>query len=197
MAQPPPTRPPVPRPQPVAATSPQRTTTPAQLEAMKFLVGLVEKDVPKLPEPLFISHILPILTDQSGAADLSNWLAVAGTPNRPIDVVDGIGNVLFRVPALQRTVRTVTLRDERPNYGNLVTHAELMRKNSPIAADAWLKQALDKTVPKGGVDLEPVHQLNEIFKRYNLPLLPVGPSPTEEKQVEQRAATFTGEYDDF
>jgi hypothetical protein len=197
MAQPPASRPPVTRAPITQAPSAQRTTTPAQLESMKFLVGLVDTDVPKLPEHLFIARILPILTDTTGAADLGDWLLVAGTLNRPIDVVDGVGNVLFRVPPLQRTVRTISVREERPNYGNLVTHSELMRKNSPQAADMWLRQALDRNLPQGGVDLEPVHQLNEIFKRYNLPLLPVGESPAEEKQAEERKAIFTDDLDDF
>lgn len=170
---------------------------PQEKQALLNIADLTNLEVPKLPEPLFLSHILPILQDTSGHADITNWLRVAGSLNRPIDVIDGTGNVLFRVPALQGTVQTKSERDGRIPISAIQSTAALKRRQSPIAGENYLTHALEKAVPKTKLDLEPILQLNAIFKRYNLPEIQIAHSVEVSHQAEERQIGFTGEYDDL
>lgn len=170
---------------------------PNQKQALLDIADLTKADVPKLPEPLFLSHIMPLLRDTSGKADVTNWLKVAGSLNRPIDVVDAVGNVLFRVPALQGTIPTKATRDGRIPIANIQSKAALKRQQSPIAGERYLTTALSKSVPKVKVDLTPILQLNAIFKRYDLPEIPIAHNVEVVRQAEERQVGFTGEYDDL
>lgn len=170
---------------------------PQERMAMEQILALTKNDFPKLPEPLFISHILPILCDASGKADVTAWLQVAGSLNRAIDVVDGAGNVLFRCPPLQRALPTRVARDGRPPIAEVSTQANLRRQQSPARGEAYFEQAMNARVPRTRLDLEPLLQLNAIFRRYNIPEIPIAKETELKHEAEKRGSEFTGEYDDL
>lgn len=178
---------------------------PAVREIMLRVHEATLNDVPKLPEPLFRSHILPILTDTTGKANLSNWILVAGSLNRAIDVINQNGEVLFRAPPLQGSITTKTERDERPPLGKILKDWELHRGRSPIAARKFINDALSDAVPeKQRVNLEPLRMLNKIFRYYNLALIPIPGEAAEDTKLATETPTdtqsnvdFTGDFDDI
>jgi hypothetical protein len=176
---------------------PPRPLEPGIKAAMDTIMDLTKSDVPKLPEPLFLERIMPILQDTSGKVDVEPWLLVAGTLNRPIDVVDGGGTVLFRVPALQRQLPTRTSEDRRHPLATVAAETALRMRRSPIEAEHFLEHALNARLPRAPIDLEPIKQLNEIFRRYNQPEIPLGKEIAAEIDVAERGAGFNGSVDDF
>lgn len=179
---------------------------PKVREIMMKVREVALNDVPVMPEPLFRSHILPILTDTTGKADLTNWILVAGALNRAIDVVDPhSGEILFRAPPLQGTISTKAERDTRPPLGKIMKDWELHKARSPLAAKKFLSDALDDAVPvKAQMNLEPLRMLNKVFRYYELPLITIpGEKPEDAKLATDQPddvtsnVDVTGEYDDI
>lgn len=156
------------------ALLPSPENSPAVTEAFRILAQADQVEVPKMPEQMFIEHLLPLLSAPAGQrVELDRWLDVAGTPLRPIDVVDNVtGEVLFRVPALMRTLPTVMQEEIR--YAEIISEAQAHEKVMPIQAEHYLAQQLGR-VRTGAtlLDVETAQQWNSIRKRYSLPLLPV------------------------
>lgn len=181
--------------------------TKAVTEAMDQIRQMSLTDVPQLPEHLFRKYILPIYASTTGRVNLDPWYAVAGALNRPIDVIDDIGVFLFRAPPIQGTVITNTTRPISQSVGEIVQLAELKSKISPKLGQAYLVNSLRAIAPKANMDLEPLRQLNIIFKYYrDLNLEVIGgnideiklPSAIElEAAVQERQVGFTGEYDEL
>lgn len=178
---------------------------PAVREIMLKVHNARLHDVPRLPEPLFRSHILPILIDTSGKADMGNWIAVAGSLNRAIDVVGPDGEVMFRAPPLQGTVRTRTTRTQRHPLHAIVDRWDKHKVKSPIAAEKYMRAALAASVPEPlPPDLTPVAMLNVIFRHYGLEEIKIGgkaigaENPAEqETPSDEGNVHFTDGFDDF
>ncbi len=173
---------------------------PELRKAMDQILDATDQDVPKLPEPLFIKHLLPVLTDLSGKANLSVWLDIAGSYQRPIDVIGPTGAVLFRVPALIGTIPTNTQRD--PHYGFWEVMRNYQNHNNvlPQMGRQFLDEALPRLVHRGQVNIEEAYQWNAILKRYNLPQLPLdlpARSDAATSSAVGDSEMFTGEFDEL
>lgn len=143
-------------------------------EAFRVLSQADKVEVPRMPERMFIEHLLPLLSTPAGQrVELDRWLDVAGTPLRPIDIVDNVtGEVLFRLPPLMRTLPTVFQEEMR--YSEIITETQAHERVMPIRGEAYLQQQLAR-VRTGAtlVDVDTANQWNSIRQRYGLPLLPV------------------------
>ncbi len=143
-------------------------------EAFRVLAGADEIDVPKMPEQIFVEHILPMLSAPAGAQmDMTKWLDVAGTPLRAIDVVDNVtGQPLFRLPPLMRSLPTVYQAEV--NFHSMIVDAQAHERNHPNMGERYLDRELSK-VRTGAtlMDVETAKQWNAIRARYNLPLLQI------------------------
>lgn len=183
------------------------TTTKAVSEAMEQIRQIGLTDVPQLPEYLFRKYILPIYASTTGQVNLDPWYAVAGSLNRSIDVIDEAGNILFRAPPIQGTVVTNTTRPLTQAVGEIIQLSELKSKMSPKLGQAYMTNALRAIAPKANMDLEPIRQLNIIFKYYrDLGLEVIGGNIDEiklpvaiehEAAAKERQSGFTGEYDEL
>jgi hypothetical protein len=144
-------------------------------EAFKILAQADTVEVPKVPEQLFIEHLLPMLSAPAGTkVDLTKWLDVAGTPIRPIDVVDNFtGEALFRLPALMRTLPTAFQEEMR--YAEIVMDAQARETSQhAIVAERYLGQQLGRARTGATLlDVETAKTWNNIRVRYGLPLLEV------------------------
>lgn len=143
-------------------------------EAFRQLADIDSVEVPKMPEAMFLEHILPMLSAPAGSkVDLTKWLDVAGTPIRPIDVVNNAtGEVLFRVPALMRSMPTVFQEEIR--YAEIVSETQARENIHVNVANQYLDKQL-RNVRTGAtlLDMETATAWNNIRARYGLPLLTV------------------------
>jgi hypothetical protein len=159
---------------PSNALLPVGENPPEITQAFEVLAKLGENDVPRIPESLFVQHLLPMLAAPPGTKiDLTRWLDVAGTPLRAIDIAnDATGEILFRVPPLMRSLPTVF--QQEVNYGNIIVETQARYHVHPNQADNYLQHQLAK-VKTGAtlIDMETAKQWNDIRARYNLPPLPL------------------------
>lgn len=135
---------------------------------MERLVSLSKEDVPRLPEHLFVTHLLPALTDVSGKVDLGIWLDLAGTAHRPIDVIDTSGNILFRVPPLLRSIPTTTADSPRSSMYQILHTAELKLAQHPVVGATYLKHSLESKNFNQKIDYDNIVAWNNILIRYGL-----------------------------
>jgi len=141
-------------------------TPPEVLEAMHDLTRAAKEDVPKMPEALFVSSILPILRDTSGKADLTIWSEIAGTPARPIDVVDPAGNVLFRCPPLLQSLHGNAKLGDGRTFESIIGMTKLKTEVHPRMGENYLQGQLDTVeIPSQPSDAR--EQLAAILARYD------------------------------
>lgn len=170
-----------------------KPVSPELRHAMESIAALASVDVPRLPEILFRTHLLPLLQDTSGEADLRIWQDIAGTVNRPIDVTDTQGNILFRVPALLGTVPTPTTnreRDPRSTYAEIVQMSHLKNEQHPAVGKSYLENALARKHSALPVDMDNLKQWNVVLAYYDLPLMNLGDTP-QEAAVAAKGAPIT------
>ncbi len=176
-------------------------TPPEQLDAMRQLIEDAENDVARLPEPLFVNHLLPVLVDRSGNTDVSIWLDIAGHAFRPIDVFDpATGHVLFRVPALLRRPATRVARDSRESFSSIGMNTEIQRGRHEALGETYLRTKLSQQQVDGTIDYESVRQWNAILTRYGhepVVLLSDGPSATSTSETASAAPALSDQQDDF
>ena len=142
-------------------------TPPDVLKAMKELIADGDNDMAKLPEPLFRSHLLPVLTDTSGNADLSVWLDIAGHGFRAIDVTDPVsGETLFRVPALYTPLPTRTHGDPRTSLAMISEQANNHSAQHPAIGETFLRKQLAAQQVHNRVNWDSIRTWNAILARY-------------------------------
>lgn len=142
-------------------------------DACQAIAQLAAVDVPRIPEAVFLTHLLPALSSPAGSrVDLTEWLSIAGTPLRAIDVVDQTGTVIFRVPPLMRSLPTANQNDVA--YSEIVGDSLLQENIHPNLGQASLDKKL-RNVRTGAtlLDVDTAKQWNAIRARYNLSLLPI------------------------
>lgn len=142
-------------------------TPPETLKAMMQLIEDGKNDVARLPEPLFVSHLLPVLTDRSGEVDVSIWMDIAGHGFRPIDVYNPATNeVLFRVPALYARIPTESKFDSRRSLTMVVQEAGQRSMQHPAIGQTFLRMQLNNREVQGNINWDQVRQWNAILARY-------------------------------
>lgn len=147
-------------------------TSPQLMTAMKEIMSWTEKDVPKVPEAVFIEHMLPILVNTTAPQDLSWWMQIAGSLHRPIDVVGHNDEVLFRVPALQNRPAPPPLNSGRNSVFETMAVARQKNDVIPGHGDHYLKNTLRHRVEPVKSSRASLVEWNAIRARYGYP--PVG-----------------------
>ena len=169
------------------------------LGAMEDLARITEKDAARIPEPVFVQHILPMLTNYSGNQDLTRWQQVAGHVMRPLEVFDPrTQETLFRVPPILRKIdREFTGRGRQSAYEILQT-AEQKRKVVPRLGDAHIRNHLGSRIEHVPVDPQDIYQWNSILKRYGYePVVKKEKAPESTDESSDTDPSFVQEYDDL
>jgi hypothetical protein len=168
---------------------------------MKTLLGAAESEIPKLPEPLFHEYILPLLVSKvdnpDERVDLTVWQDLAGSLNRPIDVIDSSGNVIFRCPALMRTLPTNTHRNPRESLSEIVANAKVREHQFPGMGRTFFANAVEDKIPTQELNVAPLLMLNKIFAYYGLPLIKVAEDKVLDVEAEERSSIFDGGLDEY
>lgn len=171
------------------------------VENMEFLNQLTKDDAAKLPEPIFVEHLLPVLANREGNQGLQRWQEIAGHVMRPIDVVDPKnGEVLFRVPPILRSINEEFTGRGASSAFEIVRVAEQKRKVIPAMGDAHIRANLVERVRHIPAHADSVIRWNEILKRYGYP--PILKMDTSENDVKEDGESVSSDieidgYDDF
>ena len=155
------------------ALIPPREMPADVVTACEAIAQMAATDVPRIPEAVFLTALLPALSSPPGTrADFTAWLDIAGTPLRAIDVVGNDGAVLFRVPPLMRSLPTAHQKDIA--FFDIVQESILKGEVHPNMGEKALDDRLrDLRTGATLLDIETARQWNSIRARYNLSLLPI------------------------
>lgn len=161
--------------------------------------SLAESPNPSIQESQFIAEFLPMFSadprNVEGKIFVNAWINISNSPFAEVDVMRG-NERLFTVPPILHTPESLlSVLDKSEAYKN-ITQAALKYNVMPKLGEAHMQRWMDGTIPKQEVAFEHVRRWNDIFKRYNLPTIPL----PDDKQVQEKPATADlggFEYEDF
>lgn len=166
-------------------------------KAMEQITLLTQSEVPRVPEHLFVRHVLPIMTDQSGEVDVSVWLDLAGTVNRPMDVVDAAGEVLFRVPPMMSHIPTRINTSAMQAINRVVLESKLKSEQHPRMGEVALQVGLQRHQPVRRADVVTARVWNTILVRYGYqPVGDIGTALVETPTAPASDKPIFGDVDD-
>jgi hypothetical protein len=149
-----------------------RRTLEDSLEGMSFLQQLTQDVAAKIPEPLFVEHLLPILANRDGRQSLVRWQQVAGSVMRPLDVYDPRDSkVLFRVPAILRQLNDTVINLSGRSTYEIIATVEKKRQIIPAIGDRYLQAHLTNRIEGLPANVKDVLAWNAILVRYGYPPL--------------------------
>lgn len=155
----------------------------------KQLDILSEDLIAKVPEHLFIQHLLPIIAWDEGHTDLEVWNHLAGSIFNRIAVVAPSGETLFVLPAIASSPVTPSDRESSSALFEIMNGYELRTKLSPVYAKSYFEQAVDGKIVSKPRNFEQIKALDEILVRYGRePHIPKGYNPSS-----PTASSSTGE----
>jgi hypothetical protein len=150
-------------------------------EDFRRLAEVAQEDHARIPETVFVQRLLPYLVppaleerEITPPRDMSIWIAAAGNPHRPIDVIGPQGTVLYTVPPLlSRTPSVIPERDYHVNLIDLArAYDDRMQSEPPAVVNQWFAEILQK-YNFGNEEGQRVNYLMQwvhIYRRYNIPL---------------------------
>ncbi len=149
----------------------------------KQLDVLEEELIARVPEHLFVQHILPIIAFEEGHKSLEPWQVLAGSVFNRMKVIDPSGATLFILPSI--AVSPKTSGAERNSMQSLfeVMEGYAMRARvHPNLAIQYLTHELKDKVVTDPVNLAELKKIDEILVRYGKkPHLPQGISTASDK----------------
>lgn len=155
--------------------------------AFDQLVEIEKKNRPRIPEALFKNVFLGLfanLENQHPDATIENWIAIAGNPFNPVDVIDN-QQVLFTVPAVfsKDAVVPQAMNENNEPIAHIVSIAEKLSLRSPIEGQNYIDNKYSGVSErvKGKVSqVAFAKEWNAIFTRYGLPpILEIDNSSTQ------------------
>lgn len=132
---------------------------------------VVEAEVHRLPESIFRNYFLPqFLGDIHNDKWVLEWIGIAGSPTREVDVIDGSGKVLFRVPAFLHT-RSLFLDSDQSDLANIINESIERSRNLPIMGHRYLVSGLSaksQEITNKIDNQDSVDKWTIILDRYNI-----------------------------
>lgn len=130
-----------------------------------------------LPEQIFVNYFLPFFTGRNDFVArpniLGEWISIAGSPMNEVAIIDSFNNIMYYVPAVFDTsFINAAKKTEKPTFGQITDHANLLNNNIPAISDRFLKDALSEKLPDitGNVTVNTVNEKRwiDIFAKYNI-----------------------------
>lgn len=168
------------------------------LEAMDVLDEVVKNDAARITETVFKAKLLPVLANRDGKQSLGIWQDIAGNVLRPIIVLDdATGNVLFKVPAILRSINREFTGKGMNSASEIVATAQAKRNVMPAMADRHITENITNKITHTPVNSEDVLAWNEILVRYGYEPLFDYKAATKDTDVVTKVAPEVEGYDDF
>lgn len=142
----------------------------------------------RLPEFVFVQDFLPFFSgkvkDSADMGIMTNWIAIAGSAAKPLDIVDEQDRVLFTVPPLM----TSNFLHEKQNlrgrsFNEIIRYAqEQGNRFAPLGVRALASEATSKLERmKISESRDDVDAWNKIFQRYGVVSEKTGRTSTDKK----------------
>ncbi len=125
--------------------------------------------VAKVPEYLFVQHILPIIACEPGHTSMEPWVHLAGSTMNRIAVYGAERQTLFVVPAMAVSPRFDQNRESRNSLYEAMEHYKLLANVQPRAAQNYLDNKLASVLQASERDYSALEQIDNILERYGKP----------------------------
>ena len=140
------------------------------------LVEKPSKELASLPENIFVQYFLPFFCGEKAIEKdndvIARWIAVAGNPNKEVNIIDDDDQIIFTVPALVDStfIDFKNLNKGQP-FKNIIANYELHKSQLPIVGENYLRNTIDSRIESLTRD-SGIQEANEkrwinIFTRYN------------------------------
>lgn len=135
---------------------------------IRGMLDQIEADlIARVPEHMFVQHILPIIAAEPGHTSLEPWEHLAGSTFNSMHVIDRSGNVMFTVPPMAVSPRLDQDREARNSLYEIMEHYKLLANVSVIQARAYLDNKLQSLIRLQSRNFETLSQIDDILERYN------------------------------
>lgn len=125
--------------------------------------------IAKIPEYLFVQHILPIIACEPGHTSLEPWVHLAGSTLNRIAVYGADRQVLFVLPPMAVSPRVDQDRESRSSLYEAMEHYKLLSGVQPRAAQKYLDDKLASVIRSDSRDYAALEQIDSILERYGKP----------------------------
>ena len=154
------------------------------------LVEKPSKKLTKLPENIFVYYFLPYFCGEKiidkNSDIISKWIAIAGNPNKEVDIIDDEGNVVITIPAL---VDSSFIDFKNLNKGqpikNIIANYELHKNQLPVVGENYLRNTMDSRIESltrnSNIQIENELRWINIFTRYKK----IGVNKEEVKNIDR------------
>lgn len=140
------------------------------------LVEKPSKELSTLPENIFVQYFLPFFcgekTIEKDNDVIAKWIAIAGNPNKEVNIIDEDGQTVVTIPAL---VDSSFIDFKNINKGqpikNIIANYELHKSQLPIVGENYLRNTMDSRIESltkdSAVQVENELRWINVFARYN------------------------------
>ena len=149
----------------------------------------------RIPEGLFKTRYLPLFVGLPTEATFEEWVKVAGSAFREVDVYDARGAKLFTVPKLLSNADDYLEDLRKVGVMQQMQLAEQKAASMPMLGELHIQRYLTDTVKNVKPDWVSIRQWNEIFQRYGYEVIPTPDTP--KPTVTTPRAKPSDEFDDL
>lgn len=158
----------------------------------KALTSLVDRPLPRIQEHDFVTYFLAGFAGELDKVDIGQWLVVAGSPQNEVEVVSG-DTVLFKVPSLVGNVSLKPVAGQAHLMGEIISRVQKLNQIHPTEGQRYMDEMLKDRVVNEHNNFEVIRRWNEIFARYNKPLITLpstDTAPTTDTSASDGKAIF-------
>lgn len=165
----------------------------------ELFADVTEIENPTLQESVFLQKYLRLFVyrPDNPIADipLGLWVSeVSGNALAEVDIINPKNEVLYTIPPLIDPNADLISGDTPTGFGEIIATAAAKSESHPVLGENYFSGYMDKVINANNpVNFKIARRWNDIFARYDLPLLPLGDKTTETTQTED----LTFEKEDF
>jgi len=165
----------------------ERKLTEEIIDIGNVLIDVKDQDLVRMEERRFVAVFLPMFVGDEvqlyadHGANVDTWRRLAGGAQKEVVIVDHNNAELYRVPPLfdMEAIKPFDSKDPSrtvPSISDMLARANMIAKQGPVAFQNYMDTELERRVnliSNGKRDeSDYIKRWNEIFKRYNRPLIP-------------------------
>lgn len=167
------------------------------------LVQAPARALSSLPESIFVQVFLPFFCGEKSILDspkiMPDWISIAGSPSKEVQIVDDDMKPLFKIPAMAdtSTIDVTALMTGKQNFMDIVKTFMLYRNQIPARAENYLNDVIEPRIASLRTDSK---VFNENEKRWQEIFIRYGKAPSEkakEKDLEKAKGNMLPDELDF
>lgn len=144
-------------------------------QSFNDLVIEPSKEITRLPESVFAGYFLPFFCGEKLQKDnpkiFAEWISIAGSPVKEVQIVDAADKDLFIVPGLMDSSVIDKLNEKgTSSLLSIFTNYELHKAHLPVLGETYLADSLEQKMPTMTKSSEQIEENSKkwqhIFIRY-------------------------------